>query len=375
MSRPLHPHQLRPGHYIRDFLIVRRLGVGGFSFVFLVEREGHRCSLKMAARPVSKEDEDRVDDWMRREVASLEHMEHPHLLPVLERGRWPDPETGYTYFVTPYVSGSTFHVWRWHERATLQRSVGVVCEFLKTLEVLHERGMCHRDVKAENLLVREGDDAPFLIDFGTVHLPCALVLTDGLAPGTLHCQPPEAVLFLASLLSADPPRDARLEARPAADLYAVGVLLYETLTNCRPFSTRVPLEHLLAAIASTPPLEPGRLAPGAPESLCGLTLRLLAKEPAQRPPSARAVREELERLLGEEGHTASWQAPAQRPAECTRGRELFPDVDLLEEPREEPTEPEPSAPPPENPPPERAGGRAGGCGAWPRWPSDWECSG
>ncbi|OJT21057.1 hypothetical protein BO221_29720 [Archangium sp. Cb G35] len=355
MSRPLHPHQLRPGHYIRDFLIVRRLGVGGFSFVFLVEREGRRCSLKMAAKPVSKEDEDRVDDWMRREMASLEHLEHPHLLTVIERGRWPDPETGYTYFVTPYVSGSTFHVWRWHERATLQRSVGVLCEFLKTLEVLHERGMCHRDVKAENLLVREGDDAPFLIDFGAVHLPCALVLTDGLAPGTLHCQPPEAVLFLASLLSADTPRDARLEARPAADLYAVGVLLYETLTNCRPFSTRVPLEHLLATIASTPPLEPEQLAPGAPDSLCGLTLRLLAKEPAQRPPNARAVREELERLLGEEGHTASWQAPAQRPDECTRVRELFPDVDLLEEPREELAEPKASAPPPEDPSPERAG--------------------
>jgi eukaryotic-like serine/threonine-protein kinase len=355
MSTPLHPHQLRAGHRIRDFLIVRRLGVGGFAFVFLVERAGRRNSLKMAARPASEEDEDRVDDWMQREVASLEHLEHPHLLPVLERGRWPDPEKGYTYFVTPHVSGSTFHVWRWRERGSLQRTVGVVCEFLKTLEVLHERGICHRDVKSENLLVREGDDTPFLIDFGTVHLPCASVLTDGLAPGTLHCQPPEAVRFLASLLSADPPRDARLEAHPAADLYAVGVLLYETLTNCRPFSTRVPLEQLLAAIASTPPLAPGRLAPGAPESLCGLTLRLLAKEPAQRPPSARAVREELERLLEEEGHTEPWQTPAQRPSECTRMREQFPDVDLLEDPQEEPAEPEPSAPRQENPPPARAG--------------------
>jgi eukaryotic-like serine/threonine-protein kinase len=355
MSTPLHPHQLRSGHPIRDFLIVRRLGVGGFAFVFLVEREGRRYSLKLAARPASKEDVDRVDDWMRREVVSLEHLEHPHLLPVLEWGRWPDPEKGYTYFVTPYVSGSTFHVWRWRERVTLQRAVAVVCEFLKTLEVLHERGIHHRDVKAENLLVREGDDTPFLIDFVAVHLPCARVLTDGLAPGTLHCQPPEAVLFFASLLSEDSPRDARLEARPTADLYAVGVLLYETLTNCRPFSTRMPLGQLLAAIASTPPLEPGRLAPCAPESLCGLTLRLLAKEPAQRPPSARAVREELERLLGEEGNSAPWQAPAQRPSECTRVRELFPDVDMLEEPREEPSEPEPSAPAQETHPPARPG--------------------
>ncbi|MCY1075631.1 serine/threonine protein kinase [Archangium lansingense] len=351
MSQPLHPHQLHSGHRIRDFLVVRRLGVGGFAFVFLVEREGRRYSVKMAARPISKEDEDQVDDWMRREVASLEHLEHPHLLPVLERGRWPDLEKGYTYFVTPYVSGSTFHVWRWRERVTLRRSVGVVCEFLKTLEVLHEHGICHRDVKAENLLVREGDDTPFLIDFGTVHLPCASVLTDGLAPGTLHCQPPEAVLFFASLLSEDSPRDARLEARPAADLYAVGVLLYETLTNCRPFSTRLPLEQLLAAIASTPPLEPGRLAPGTPESLRGLALRLLAKQPDQRPPSARAVREELERLLGEEGHTPPWQTPALRPSECARARELFPDVDMLEEPREESAELEPS--PQENPPPAR----------------------
>jgi serine/threonine-protein kinase len=355
MSPPLHPHQLRPGHRLRDFLIVRRLGVGGFSFVFLVERAGRRCTLKMAARPASKEDEDRVDDWMRREVATLEHLEHPHLLPVLERGRWPDPEEGYAYFVTPHVSGRTFHDWRWRERAPLYRAVGELCGLLKTLEVLHARGICHRDVKAENLLVREGDEALFLIDFGTVHLPCASALTDGLAPGTLHCQPPEAVLFLASLLSADPPRDARLEARPAADLYAVGVLLYETLTNCRPFSTRVPLEQLLTAIASTPPLEPGRLAPGAPESLCGLALRLLAKEPTQRPPSARAVREELERLLGEEGHTVPWRAPAQRPSECARVRELFPEVDLLEEPRKEFAQPEPSAPRPENPPAGRAG--------------------
>ncbi|MFY0565262.1 serine/threonine protein kinase [Archangium lansingense] len=351
MSPPLHPHQLRSGHRIRDFLVVRRLGVGGFAFVFLVEREGRRYSVKMAARPISKEDEDRVDDWMRREVASLEHLEHPHLLPVLERGRWPDLEKGYTYFVTPYVSGSTFHVWRWRERVTLRRSVGVVCEFLKTLEVLHEHGICHRDVKAENLLVREGDDTPFLIDFGTVHLPCASVLTDGLAPGTLHCQPPEAVLFFASLLSKDSPRDARLEARPAADLYAVGVLLYETLTNCRPFSTRLPLEQLLTAIASTPPMEPERLAADAPESLRGLTLRLLAKQPDQRPPSARAVREELERLLGEEGHTPPWQTPTRRPSECARVRELFPDADMLEEPREESAEAEPS--PQQNPPPPR----------------------
>ncbi|HEX8824060.1 MAG TPA: serine/threonine-protein kinase [Archangium sp.] len=348
MSMPLHPNQLRAGDRVRDFRVVRRLGVGGFAFTFLVERAGIPLSLKMAAQPPSEEDEDRVDDWMRREVASLEYLNHPHVLPVLEWGRWPDSEKGYGYFVTPYVSGSTFHAWRWHERAPLHRSVGVLCDVLKTMEALHARGVCHRDIKAENLLVRREDDKPFLIDFGAVHLPWARPLTEGLAPGTLYCQPPEAITFL--LREAARP-GSRLEARPTADLYAFGALLYETLTNCRPFSTQLTLEQLLIAIATTMPLDAGQLAPEAPSSLCDLAQRLLAKEPEQRPPSARAVREELERLRREEGHTDPWQAQAKRPSELARVRESFTGVDMLKEPPEEPSEPSPSAPAPEKTPP------------------------
>jgi serine/threonine-protein kinase len=346
MSSPLHPNQLRAGHMVRDFRIVRRLGVGGFAFVFLVERAGRRSTLKMAVQPASPVDEDRVDAWMRREVASLEHLEHPNLLPVLEWGRWPDAETGYSYFVTPYVPGSTFHAWRWGERATLYRCVGVLCEALKLLEVLHEGGVCHRDIKADNLLVRRGDDKPFLIDFGSVHLPWARTLTEGLAPGTLHCQPPEVITFLVSEASRP---GSSLEARPPADLYALGVLLYETLTNCRPFSTRMPLEQLLVAIASTPPLHPRQLDPGLPESLCALAMWLLEKEPGKRPTSARIVREALERMRAEEGLSASWQAPAKWPVQCAKIRESFPDVDILEEVKADPPEPEPPPAPPSPP--------------------------
>jgi len=208
--------------------------------------------------------------------------------------------------------------------------VGVLCELLKPLEALHERGMFHRDLKADNVLVREGDDWPFLIDLGAAHLPGAPPLTEGLAPGTLYCQPPEAIAFLVSDAAR---KGGRLPARPAADLYDFGVLLYETLTNCRPFSTRLSVEALLVAIAATPPLEPQRLAPDAPASLCALAWRLLDKEPGHRPPSARAVREELERLREEEGHTPAWQSPARPPSEDAGVKERFPDVDMLEDTR------------------------------------------
>ncbi|HEX8826374.1 MAG TPA: serine/threonine-protein kinase [Archangium sp.] len=360
MSPPLHPNQLGAGDTVRDFRIVRRLGVGGFSFVFLMERAGRPYTLKMAARPVSKEDEDQVDAWIRREVASLEYLTHPSLLPVLEWGRWPEPETGYAWFVTPYIEGSTFHAWRWHERACLDRTVGVLSALLKALEVLHGQGVFHRDLKAENLLVRWVDDEAFLIDFGSAHLPWARRLTDGLAPGTLHVQPPEVITFL---LSEAVRTGSRMEALPSSDLYAFGVLLYETLTNCRPFSTRVPLSQLLISIASASPLDPRRLAPEAPASLCALALRLLEKDPEKRPPSARAVREELERLRAEERHTAPWQAPARRPSESARACELPANVDLLEEEVVVEAPPEPEPPPPQE---ARSPERAPGGERWPR---------
>jgi eukaryotic-like serine/threonine-protein kinase len=154
-----------------------------------------------------------------------------------------------------------------------------------------------------------------------------------------------------------------MEALPSADLYAFGVQLYETLTNCRPFDTRLPLEQLLISITSVPPPDPRRLVPEAPASLCALALSLLEKDPGKRPTSARAVREELERLRAEEGHTAPWRAPARRPSESAREGALPAGVDPLEEPKEEgvkeeaPPEPEPSPSPLQVVrPPERAPG-------------------
>ena len=90
----------------------------------------------------------------------------------------------------------------------------------------------------------------------------------------------------------------------------MGVLLYEALTGHHPFDPKLPVEQLLVAILTVEPTDPRRLNPEAPASLSALTLRLLAKEPGQRPSSAREVREELERLRQEEGQTPSWKTPS-----------------------------------------------------------------
>jgi serine/threonine-protein kinase len=118
-----------------------------------------------------------------------------------------------------------------------------------------------------------------------------------------------AFLFSPDLL--DP--EAKLEAHPTADLYCLGVMLYEALTEQSPFSSKQPLPELLTAILHTPPADPLQLNPQAPASLAALCLRLLSKEPQSRPQSAQAMREELERLRAEEGHTAPWQQPSPPP--------------------------------------------------------------
>jgi len=303
MTSPLHPDLLQPGDAVRHYRVVRRLGAGGFSTVLLVEHEGREYTMKIASRPSSKEDETRTDERAFREAVALGHFRHPNLPEVRELGRWPDLESGFFFVVTDHIPGCTFNQWRWKTQAPLQRLVRKLAEVARVLADSHEQGVVHRDLKADNVLVRDGDEKPFLTDFGSVYLPGAYTLTEVLPPSTFHNLPPECAAFL---LGGEWETGAHLTATPAMDLYAFGALLYEALTDCHPFNPRLPKEELALAIELLPPAPPLRLDPRVPPGLNDLTLRLLAKKPEQRPPSAQAVHEELMRMLEAEGNTEPW---------------------------------------------------------------------
>ncbi|MGZ3459088.1 MAG: serine/threonine protein kinase, partial [Archangium sp.] len=306
MTSPLHPDLLQPGDRVWHYRVIRRLGSGGFSTVLLVEHQGREYSMKMAARPPSQEDETRTDERAFREAVALGHFHHPNLLEVRELGRWPDLESGFFFVVTDYIPGCTFNPWRWKTQAPLYRLVGKLAEVAQGLAELHERGVVHRDLKADNILVRDGDEKPFLTDFGSVYLPGAYTLTEVLPPGTFHNMPPECAAFL---LGGEWESGAHLPAHPAMDLYGFGALLYEALTDCHAFNPRLPQAELALAIELRPPVPPRQLNPRVPPGLNDLTLRLLAKKPEQRPPSAQAVHEELMRMLEAEGKTEAWTVP------------------------------------------------------------------
>ncbi|RKH39017.1 serine/threonine protein kinase [Corallococcus sicarius] len=282
MTPPLHPDQLEVGHNVGPWRIVGSLGAGGFGRVFKVERGGHIYALKIALRPAGPQapEEEDVNGRLSREVAALlacaPHLNLPRVHAV---DRWPSPPDGYFFHVTDYVDGETFHEWRWRVKPTAAHLLTVYTEVVRVVADLHRRGVLHRDLKADNLLIRRADERPMLIDLGTARIPGASTLTVGVAPASPHLLPPECVAFLRE---GSWKAGANFDAGIPGDLYALGALLYESLTDGYAFDPRLPYDRLLPAIETVVPRAPQAVNPKVPPGLGDIAMRLLAKRPEDR---------------------------------------------------------------------------------------------
>jgi serine/threonine-protein kinase len=303
--------------------------------------------MKMALRPVSDSQDELPEEAyveeksayrrLAREAAALfTYASHPNLLRVYAVDFWPNPTQGYPFIVTDYVDGDDWHRWRWRKRPHAAGLVDTFSDVVRTVGALHARGVYHRDLKAENLLIRREDGRPFLIDFGTVRLPGALTKTLGIPEGVLHLLPPE---LLAYMRTGALKRGEPFQGGVAADLYALGVLLYQGLTDLHPFNPELPDKELLAAIASVPPTAPHLLNPLAPRSLSDIAMKLLEKQPEDRYPSTEALLQALEKAAASERQSPAWKVPlleaARGPVESESTGSAEP-----EPPREEEHPPE-----------------------------------
>lgn len=169
---------------------------------------------------------------------------------------------------------------------SIDLALGLYLSLCEGLACLHSAGFVHRDLKPANVMLRDAD-SPVLIDFGLA-APCEragrapLVIT-GTVQGTTAYMSPEQVRGQV--------------ASPESDLYALGCMLYETLTGRPPFLSTTPLGVMLDHIGRAP-TPPSALVTGVPPSLDRLVLALLAKEPAARPQCAGSVAYELSEILG-----------------------------------------------------------------------------
>jgi len=314
-----HPAHLPSGLRVREWRILKRLHVGGFGAVYLVDHEGQRYALKISLhRPDSTSGKDPAftDERTRRELTCLLTLDPPHVPRLICHGRWPDAGHGYLFFVMEYVEGDTLTEWAARHPPALRQVLHVFIGLAAALEAAEARSILHRDIKPSNILVRAKGSAAVLLDWGSSDFPVAKDITEGaLAPGTPPYRSPESLRF--ARLHRDEP-GAQYAYQPTDDIYALGVSFYEVLTGRKPFPTPISdRQRLNAEIELRIPPAPHELNPHVPAALSELVCRLLAKDPRDRPAGGLALRRELESLSPE---SSLWEAPLglPRPAPGSR---------------------------------------------------------
>ncbi|WP_342380311.1 protein kinase [Myxococcus stipitatus] len=302
----LSPAHLQPGQTVDGWRIVKPLGAGSFGAVYLVEKEGHRFAMKMAMHRASSGDAEQTDARLLREMVCLSQVSgHPNVVRVHAHGRWPHPSEGWLYVAVDYVEGYTLGEWVEKTHPTAHEVVRVFGKLAGALAHLHARGVFHRDLKLGNILVRAADGEPFVLDFSAGDYMLAPELTDTpLPPGTRRYRSPEAARFLRE---HGDEHDARYDFKATDDVYALGVCLYDLLTNPQPESAA----PRTMVGAQWPPPAPHALNARVPDSLSAAAMHFIDRQPEKRAPTAEVMRRELEALLSEGGE--AWTVPLHVP--------------------------------------------------------------
>ena len=221
----------------------------------------------------------RVRRRFLREARAAARLDHPHIVALHEIGE----DDGVAFLIMEMLEGPTL---RQQPPERLADGLAVCRQLALALAHAHARGIVHRDIKPENVVVVSRDPVRVkLLDFGLAAVQGASRQTrDGAVLGTFTYLAPEQAL------GAEP--DGR------ADLYALGVVLYELVTGRPPF-TGASAQAVLAQHLRAAPEPPRRRRPELPEALDALVLQLLAKDPAARPPSGDAVAQAIEAVEAE----------------------------------------------------------------------------
>ncbi len=285
---------------IAHYKVVRSLGEGGMGRVLkcLDTTLGRYVALKILAPRLSR-DANFIARF-QREARAVAKLRHPNIVQVYSIAE----EAGLHYFTMEYVEGEGLdRLLERRGRLPEGEAVRIACDVAKALAAAHQQGILHRDVKPGNVLL-DSTGRVMLSDFGLAKVSfeqsfkvSAGAIEKGAATSGLGQTDPGRIMgtpfYMAPevILGRDP--------TPAADVYAVGVMLYEMLTGSVPFRGSTPTEVFKAHVDSLPaPI--AETVPGVTLDTARVVYRALEKDPGTRPGDASALAKDLEALLDRE---------------------------------------------------------------------------
>ena len=249
------------------------IGRGGMGAVFLAQQSRPRRQVAVKVLlPMSRLQPSQQAAFLerfRRETDTAASLDHPNILPVHEYGE----RDGLAYLVMPYISGGTLRDELEAEgKLPFTRIVSYLDQTAAALDFAHERGIIHRDIKPANLLMTP-EKRLMLTDFGLVKIITGGQQTQsplsetGMPMGTPDYMAPEQVL------------GGEIDTR--ADIYSLGIILYQMVTGNVPFKGEMPMKVAIQHLNTLPP-QPRNFRPDLPAQAEQVILRALAKRPADR---------------------------------------------------------------------------------------------
>lgn len=282
------------------YRILRRLGEGGMGTVYLCEHVHlhRRMAVKVLHEELARDPE--IAERFRNEAVAASQIGGDHVVDVLDLGRGED---GAFFYVMEALEGRSLGaVLREDGPLPVARALGLVAQVCRALSAAHARGVVHRDLKPDNVFVVVDDDGAErakLLDFGISRI-------DPIGAGARLTRA-GAIIGTPEYMSPEQASGGVVDHR--ADVYALGVLLYEVLTGALPLEGDTPLATLVAHQSQMPKPPSARRA-AIPLDVDAVVLRALAKRPDDRFESMDAFAAELLRARARLGP----DAPAVRPA-------------------------------------------------------------